>query len=143
MEHERYVFIFYVSSIIKSTPKDGLKLLEVNNVSISFGGLKALDDCCLDVEEKTIVGLIGPNGAGKTTLLNVISGLYRQDSGHVIFRGRNIDNMPTYKRVLQGIAMTFQIPRELYRLTVLETMLLCRKKQKGENARARRLQEGL
>lgn len=107
--------------------------LEVNNVAISFGGLKALEDCYLIVEEKTIVGIIGPNGAGKTTLLNVISGFYRQDSGDVIFRGHNINKLPPFKRALLGIVTTFQIPRELFKLTALETLLLSRREQKGEN----------
>lgn len=107
--------------------------LEIDNVAISFGGLKALEGCCLNVEEKTIVGLIGPNGAGKTTLLNVISGFYRQDSGNLIFRGKNINKLQTFKRALLGIVTTFQIPRELSKLTALETLMLSRRKQKGEN----------
>jgi len=65
-------------------------LLEVRNLSKFFGGIHAVDDASLTIEQGSITGLIGPNGAGKTTLFNVISGLYRPDAGQVYFDGQNI-----------------------------------------------------
>ncbi|MBI2648165.1 MAG: ATP-binding cassette domain-containing protein, partial [Thaumarchaeota archaeon] len=65
-----------------------MRLLEVSDVSKSFGNLHALDGVTLDVERKTLTILIGPNGSGKTTLINVVSGFYRPDEGKVLFEGR-------------------------------------------------------
>jgi branched-chain amino acid transport system ATP-binding protein len=83
-------------------------LLEVENVSRRFGGIVALDAVSLDADDGEIVGLIGPNGAGKTTLFNVVTRLYRPDSGDLRFDGRNLLRVPAHRIVRRGIARTFQ-----------------------------------
>jgi branched-chain amino acid transport system ATP-binding protein len=83
-------------------------LLEVENVSRRFGGVVALDGVSLDARENEIVGLIGPNGAGKTTLFNIVTRLYRPDSGELRFAGRSLLRTPAYRIVRRGIARTFQ-----------------------------------
>ena len=99
-----------------------MSLLEVSNVSKSFGGIQALDACSIDVEKGSITGLIGPNGSGKTTLFNVITGFVPADKGDIRFNGESISN-PTPDKVFRlGIARTFQLTRIFPRLTVLENM---------------------
>jgi branched-chain amino acid transport system ATP-binding protein len=83
-------------------------LLEVEKISVSFGGLRALDDISLRVPPGSIVGLIGPNGAGKTTLFNVISGLQAHDSGAVRFAGRDVAALSAHARAALGIGRSFQ-----------------------------------
>ena len=84
-----------------------MSLLELRSIGRSFGGVRALDDVNLDVEEGSIVGLIGPNGAGKTTLFNVVSGLQPAE-GTVVFDGQEIAQMPPHRRATLGIARSFQ-----------------------------------
>ena len=84
-------------------------LLEVNKVSKSFGGLAAVKEVDLHVGEGEIVGLVGHNGAGKSTLLNLISGLYRQNNGSIIFNGIDVTKMPSYKICNLGITKIFQL----------------------------------
>jgi branched-chain amino acid transport system ATP-binding protein len=84
-----------------------VSLLELRQIGRSFGGVRALDDVNLDVEEGSIVGLIGPNGAGKTTLFNVVSGLQPAE-GSVVFDGREIAHLPPHRRAMLGIARSFQ-----------------------------------
>ncbi len=98
-------------------------LLQVNGVSKRFGGLPALDGVTFDQAEGRITGLIGPNGAGKTTLFNVISGVYRPDSGSIHFRGRSIAGLPPHRVAQAGIARTHQIVRPLSELTVRENVM--------------------
>ncbi len=98
------------------------KLLEVSNVSKSFGGIQALSTCAIDVEEGSITGLIGPNGSGKTTLFNVITGYERADQGEVRFNGTPITNSRPDEVFALGVARTFQLTRIFPRLTVLENM---------------------
>ncbi|MFQ6073518.1 MAG: ABC transporter ATP-binding protein, partial [Methanosarcinales archaeon] len=99
----------------------------------SFGGIKAVNGCSLDVEKCMIAGLIGPNGAGKTTLFNLISGFYKPNSGKIYFKGKRIDRLPTFKIAREGMVRTFQITRALSKMTVLENMMLGPKYQSGEN----------
>ncbi len=107
-------------------------ILEVEDVSKSFGGLRALNGCTLSIAEGSITGLIGPNGAGKTTLFNVITGFLKPDSGRILFRGERIDGLPPHRIFRKGIVRTFQIPRELKGMTVLENLMLVPPGQAGE-----------
>ena len=84
-----------------------MSLLELRGIRCSFGGVRALDDINLDVDEGSIVGLIGPNGAGKTTLFNVVTGLQPAE-GSVVFDGQEIAHSPPHRRALLGIARSFQ-----------------------------------
>jgi branched-chain amino acid transport system ATP-binding protein len=114
-------------------PSDRPPILSVENVVKTFGGLRALDDCSLQVEEGTITGLIGPNGAGKSTLFNTIVGLLAPDEGRIFFREKEVDGLPPYQLVQRGLSKTFQIPRELRNLTVLENLLIAAKDAPGEH----------
>jgi neutral amino acid transport system ATP-binding protein len=98
--------------------------LRAEGVAKAFGGVQALADCSLDVEEGSIAGLIGPNGSGKTTLFNVITGYERVDDGDVYANGRKITNLPPQRVFALGIGRTFQLTRIFPRLTVLENMLV-------------------
>lgn len=97
-------------------------LLECQNVTKTFGGLYALDEFDISVEEDQITGLIGPNGAGKTTCFNVITGVYRPEEGDVVFRGEPITGLRGYEICRAGIARTFQTPKPLRKLTVAENL---------------------
>jgi branched-chain amino acid transport system ATP-binding protein len=87
---------------------EGERLLEVRNVSLAFGGVKAITDISFDVRKGEIRAIIGPNGAGKTSMLNVINGFYTPQSGTIIFRGEERVAMKPHHAVRQGIARTFQ-----------------------------------
>ena len=108
-------------------------VLEVKEVSKSFGGLRALNGVSLSVEEKTVSILIGPNGSGKTTLINVVGGLYKPDSGVVLFHGTDITGKPAHTISRAGLVRTFQIPSVFPKLTVLENMLIAKKGNPGED----------
>ena len=97
-------------------------LLEVNNVSKSFQGLKVLTSVSLEVGEREIVGLIGPNGAGKTTLFNLISGFLTPDEGTIRFKGRDLVGLKPHISCAMGMARTFQIVKPFGQLTVLENV---------------------
>jgi branched-chain amino acid transport system ATP-binding protein len=99
-------------------------ILKAENISKSFGGIKALTDVNLDVHENEVLAIVGPNGAGKTTFFNIISGLYKPDTGKITFLGNDITNLPPYKRAQLGIARTFQIPRLIYNATLLDNVML-------------------
>jgi branched-chain amino acid transport system ATP-binding protein len=101
-----------------------MALLDVDNVTRRFGGIVALADVSLHVEEGAIGGLIGPNGAGKTTLFNVITRLYKPDSGGIAFDGRNLLRVRTHRIVRLGIARTFQNVALFPSMTVLENVLV-------------------
>jgi branched-chain amino acid transport system ATP-binding protein len=99
-------------------------LLAVDDLTIRFGGIVALDRVSFDVPEGSILGLIGPNGAGKTTFFNIITRIYRADSGDVRFRGRTLWRTPAHEIVNLGIARTFQNLELCTRMTVLDNVLL-------------------
>ena len=111
------------------------EVLSAISVCKGFGGILALDHCSIRVEEGDIVGLIGPNGAGKSTLFDVISGFLPPDAGSIVFSGREILGLPAYKIARLGLVLTFQIPRSLMRMTVLENMMLGAQGQAGERLR--------
>jgi ABC-type branched-subunit amino acid transport system ATPase component len=97
-------------------------LLEATDISKAFGGLQALDACCIRVEEGEIAGLIGPNGSGKTTLFNVMTGYERADSGTVRLGEKNLSGASPRRIFNLGVGRTFQLTRVFPRLTVLENM---------------------
>ena len=101
-----------------------MALLTVENVNRRFGGILALDDVSLSLDEGSVAGLIGPNGAGKTTLFNVITRLYTPDRGAVVFDGRDVTAMPAHARCRAGIALTHQIPHPFEAMTVFENVLV-------------------
>ena len=101
-----------------------MTLLEVDQVSRRFGGIVALSDVSLELEEGTIGGLIGPNGAGKTTLFNVITRMYKADSGRVLFDGRNLLRVRPTRVIRAGVARTFQNVALFQSMTVLENVLV-------------------
>jgi branched-chain amino acid transport system ATP-binding protein len=106
-------------------------LIDVRGVSKSYGGVQALSNCDLEVEEGSINGLIGPNGSGKTTLFNVITGYERIQQGEVQFRGTPITNAPPDRVFKLGVGRTFQLTRLFTRLTVLENMLVATQRKEG------------
>jgi len=101
-----------------------MSLLEVQNLSKSFGGLQAVNGCSFQVDEGTITSLIGPNGAGKTTVFNIISSLLKSDMGKVYFGGKLITGLQPHQITRLGISRTFQITRALGEMTVLENMIV-------------------
>lgn len=107
-------------------------MLVIESLSKRFGGLKAVDECCFAVQEGTITGLIGPNGAGKTTLFNILTGFIRPDSGRVRLGEEDITGLPSHRVFRKGICRTFQIPRELKGMTVVENLMLVPHRQLGE-----------
>jgi branched-chain amino acid transport system ATP-binding protein len=109
-------------------------LLEVKDVTRRFGGIVALDEVSFDVGEGEIVGLIGPNGAGKTTAFNVITRLYRPDSGELNFEGETLLSTPPHGVIRRGIARTFQNLELFKSMTVRENILVGTHARKGERA---------
>jgi branched-chain amino acid transport system ATP-binding protein len=97
-------------------------LLEVKNVSLSFGGLKAVTDFSLSLEEGSLSALIGPNGAGKTTLFNLLTGVYRPDTGSIALGGQQLEGKKPYQIAAAGAARTFQNIRLFGDLTVLDNV---------------------
>jgi branched-chain amino acid transport system ATP-binding protein len=107
-------------------------LLTVASITKRFGGVEALAGCTLSVAEGSITGLIGPNGAGKTTLFNVISGLTPADGGQIRLGADRLDGLSAHAIAGRGVGRTFQIPRPLGRMTVLENVLVYAHDQPGE-----------
>ncbi|HEX4747548.1 MAG TPA: ABC transporter ATP-binding protein [Gaiellaceae bacterium] len=112
-----------------------MALLEVRDVTLRFGGIVALDGVSFDVDEGHISGLIGPNGAGKTTAFNVITRLYRPDSGDVLLDGTSLLKVPAFKIVSRGVARTFQNIQLFRTMSVLENVLI------GAHGRGRKVGE--
>ena len=98
--------------------------LQVINVSKNFGGVAALSDVTLTLRPGEIHGLIGPNGSGKTTLLNLLSGYYEPSAGQMQINGADLAEAAVQRRAVMGIARTFQKPRLLPTLTVLDNAML-------------------
>jgi branched-chain amino acid transport system ATP-binding protein len=98
-------------------------LFELREVTKAFGGLTVVDKLTLHVDEGEIVSLIGPNGAGKTTVFNLVTGIYRPDSGEIRFEGRNIVGLPPHKITRLGIARTFQTLRLFLNMSVKENVM--------------------
>ncbi len=101
-----------------------MKILELTQVRKSFGGVKAVEDFSLSVEEGEILGLIGPNGAGKSTLFNCIAGVFPPTSGEIVFRGEKINNQRPWDLCRKGLARTFQIVKPFATRSVLYNVMV-------------------
>src|SRR5262249_25022442 len=102
----------------------GKPILELQGVSRSFGGLKAVNDVSLVIPEGEIYGVIGPNGAGKTTLFNVVNGFIAANSGSIRFAGQELVGLKPYEVCARGLGRTFQVVRSFPRMTVLENVAI-------------------
>jgi branched-chain amino acid transport system ATP-binding protein len=100
--------------------------LEINDVTVRFGGIAALSNVSFEVEQGHIHALIGPNGAGKTSLFNVISGIYRPTSGEALFEGHVLNKMKPHRIAALGVARTFQNIELFQHMTVIDNLLLGR-----------------
>lgn len=100
--------------------------LHVNDISLSFGGIKALQNVDFQVEEGQIFSVIGPNGAGKTSLINSVNGFYHPQEGSIIFEGQDISELPPYKRAQIGISRTFQNIALYTNMTALDNLMAAR-----------------
>ena len=101
-----------------------MNLMAIRNLTKAFGGLVAVNEMDIEVEEGLLCGLIGPNGAGKTTLFNIISGFYKQDEGDILFAGENINHLESHERCAMGIARTFQIPKMFPQMSFIDNVLI-------------------
>jgi branched-chain amino acid transport system ATP-binding protein len=102
-------------------------MLELENLSVRFGGLTAVNAVTLSVGSHDVLGLVGSNGAGKTTLFNAISGLVRPTAGRIRFEGKDVLRTPMYQRARLGIGRTFQIPQPMHELTVRENLVVAQR----------------
>ncbi len=100
--------------------------LQIHDISLSFGGIRALQAVSFSVRRGEILAVIGPNGAGKTSLINSITGFYRPDAGAIIFDGRDITHLPPYKRAQLGISRTFQNIALYTNMTTLDNLMAAR-----------------
>lgn len=100
-----------------------MSVLELDQVSRAFGGIQAVDGVSLTVAPGEIVGIIGPNGSGKSTLFNLITGVYRPDSGRILFQSQDITGWRPYRIARLGVGRTFQIPTLFQHLTAYENLL--------------------
>ena len=107
-------------------------MIKVERLTKRFGGITAVDDASLTIEEGSITGLIGPNGAGKTTLFNVIAGVHKPSSGKVWLDGEDITGLPPHELFHKGMLRTFQIAHEFSSLTVRENLMMVPGDQSGE-----------
>jgi branched-chain amino acid transport system ATP-binding protein len=107
-------------------------LLSLRGVAKSFGGVHAVSDISFDVHTGESVGLVGPNGAGKTTLFNCVCGQLRNDHGEILFQGRSLEGLPTYKRARLGIGRTYQRVEIFTDMSVREHLLVAERARRGE-----------
>lgn len=101
-----------------------MAILEIEKLTRNFGGLVALHNVSVDIQENEILGIIGPNGAGKTTLINIVAGIYLPTRGRLHFQGRDITKWPAHHRSRRGIGRTFQLVRPLEGLNLLENIMV-------------------
>ena len=110
----------------------GSAVLSARNVVKRFGGLHAVNDVSFDVRQGEILGLIGPNGAGKTTMFDLLAGSIRPTSGKIELAGADVSREMPHRRIGRGLGRTFQIPRPLPNLTLIENVMLAGQNQSGE-----------
>lgn len=108
-------------------------LLQATGVRKSFGGIVAVDGMDLAIQAGTMTGLIGPNGAGKSTMFNLITGVHTPEAGRIVFNGDDITGMRPSDIAARGLVRSFQIARELKRMTVMENVMLAAPNQSGES----------
>lgn len=99
-------------------------LLKVNDLTMRFGGLLAVDKVAFDVKRDEVFAIIGPNGAGKTTVFNCVGGFYKPTSGSIVMDGKTINGLPSHKVAQEGLVRTFQNVRLFKNLTVLENLMV-------------------
>lgn len=110
-----------------------MAIISIEQVSKSFGGINALDNCSIDIDEASMTGLIGPNGAGKTTLFNIIAGNFKPDQGRIEFCGQDITGLAPHRLFHMGLLRTFQVPHEFSQMSVRENLMVVPPDQTGEN----------
>jgi branched-chain amino acid transport system ATP-binding protein len=101
-----------------------MAILELQGITKTFGGIKALDGVTIEVEENTLLGIIGPNGSGKTTMVNTVSGFIRPDQGKVLFRGKETTGFPPYRLANMGIGRTFQMVKPFFHLPAFKNLIV-------------------
>ena len=107
-------------------------MLNIKDVSVNFGGIKAVDKASMQIETGKITGLIGPNGAGKTTLFNIIAGNIKPTMGKVMLDEQDITSLPSHELFEKGVLRTFQLAHEFSNMTVLENLMVVPRMQTGE-----------
>ncbi len=112
---------------------ESLPLLSLRGVSKSFGGIQAVHSITFDVEAGASVGLVGPNGAGKTTLFNCVCGQLRPESGDIVFDGKQLAGMPTFKRARLGIGRTYQRVEVFTDMSVRDHLMVAERARRGEH----------
>lgn len=108
-------------------------ILDVRNISVSFGGVKPVQDVSFTINENTFTSVIGPNGAGKTSLFNLLSGMNKVSSGEIFFSGEPIQSIHAHKIAQKGLVRTFQGAKIIRRLTVAENLMMAVKDNPGDN----------
>ena len=111
-----------------------MSFLSLENVTISFGGIRAVKNVSLDIKEGEIFALVGPNGAGKSTIFNLISRLYKQNEGNIFFDGKSLNQLKPFDMPDIGIARTFQNIELFGNATVLQNLLVGTNVRKSSNA---------
>lgn len=108
-----------------------MNLMEISDLTVQFGGLKAISGLSLEVRKGELLCLLGPNGAGKSTTLDLICGKTRATSGRIVFEGEDITGLKEYRRARRGIGRKFQVPSVFKELTVLENIEVARSRRPG------------
>ncbi len=114
-----------------------MTILEAERLSISFGGIRAIDAVSLAVESGSVFSIIGPNGAGKTTLFNLFSGLYRPHDGLMRFAGEDITGLPPHQLARRGLSRTFQNLQVFFRMTAIENVMVGHHRHENTGIRLR------
>ena len=109
-----------------------MTMLQVQNLSKEFDGIKAVDDLSFSIEENSIVALVGPNGSGKTTVFNIVNGFLDEDKGKIVFEDKDITSLSPYKIAQLGVGRTFQNIRLFPQISVLDNVMLGLKYEIGE-----------
>jgi len=113
-----------------------MAVLEANNLTKSYGGVRVVDDLSVSLAEGEALGVVGPNGAGKTTMLNLLTGIVRPDHGTVVFNGEDVSRRSPEERSRRGLARTYQVPRPFEGMTVFENVLVGGTYGRGKSEKA-------